>query len=89
MSQGVEALEARQLEVLNAGVADATRMQRALAQSQDEAALATLRAHGVQVLMPQDLDMSALRAATTHASQRLRERLPAELVQAYLGPTLH
>ncbi len=84
-----EALEARQLEVLNAAVADATRMQRALAQSQDEAALTALRAHGVQVLIPQELDMAALRAATAHASQRLRERLPTELVQAYLAPPLH
>jgi len=84
-----EALDATQLRALEAAVAAATSRQRALAQNQDEAALTALRAHGVQVLMPQDLDMPALRAATTHASQRLRERLPAELVQSYLAPTLH
>jgi TRAP-type C4-dicarboxylate transport system substrate-binding protein len=84
-----EALDAAQLDVLDAAVAAATGQQRALARDQDEAALTALRGHGVQVLLPQDLDLPAMRAATTHASQRLRASLPTELVQAYLTPTVH
>ena len=84
-----EALDDRQRRALDAAVAAATSTQRALAQHQDETALTALRAHGVQVLPPQDLDMAALRAATTAVSQALRARLPTELVQAYLTPTLH
>ena len=84
-----EALDATQLRALDAAVAAATSTQRALAQHQDETALTALRAHGVQVLPPQELDMPALRAATTAVSQARRARLPTELVQAYLTPTLH
>ena len=84
-----EALDDRQRRALDAAVAAATSTQRALAQHQDETALTALRAHGVQVLPPQELDMPALRAATTAVSQARRARLPTELVQAYLTPTLH
>jgi TRAP-type C4-dicarboxylate transport system substrate-binding protein len=84
-----EALDAAQLEALDAAVAEATRQQRAMARGQDDAALTALRGHGVQVLLPQDLDLPAMRAATAHASQRLRAGLPNELVQAYLVPTEH
>jgi TRAP-type C4-dicarboxylate transport system substrate-binding protein len=84
-----EALDAAQLEALDAAVAEATRQQRAMARGQDDAALTALRGHGVQVLLPQDLDLPAMRAATAHASQRLRAGLPNELVQAYLAPTEH
>ena len=84
-----EALDDTQRRALDAAVAAATSRQRALAQNKEETALAALRAHGVQVLMPQDLDMEALRAATTAVSQGLRARLPKDLVQAYLAPTLH
>ena len=84
-----EALDAAQLEALDAAVAEATRQQRAMARGQDDAALTALRGHGVQVLLPQDLDLPAMRAATAHASQRLRASLPNELVQAYLVPTEH
>jgi TRAP-type C4-dicarboxylate transport system substrate-binding protein len=84
-----EALDAAQLEALDAAVAEATRQQRAMARGQDDAALTALRGHGVRVLLPQDLDLPAMRAATAHASQRLRAGLPNELVQAYLVPTEH
>ena len=84
-----EALDDRQRRALDAAVAAATSTQRALAQHQDETALTALRAHGVQVLPPQELDMAALRAATSAVSQALRARLPTELLQAYLTPTLH
>jgi len=59
-----EALDDNQRRALDAAVATATREQRALAQRQDEAALTAMRAHGMQVLL-QELDMPALRAATT------------------------
>jgi len=84
-----EALDASQRDALNSAVAEATRQQRALARDQDDAALTALRGHGVQVLLPQDLDLPAMRSATAHASQRLRAGLPDNLVQAYLAPTLH
>ncbi|MFM8769962.1 MAG: TRAP transporter substrate-binding protein, partial [Rubrivivax sp.] len=84
-----ETLDATQLRALDAAVTAATNTQRALAQQQDETALTALRAQGVQVLPPQELDMAALRAATIAVSQALRARLPTELVQAYLTPTLH
>lgn len=84
-----EALDTAQLDLLNAAVAEATRQQRALARGQDDAALTALRGHGVQVLLPQDLDLPAMTAATARASQRLRAGLPNELVQAYLAPAVH
>ena len=83
-----EALPPAQRTALEAAVGRATREQRRLAAAQDEAALATLRAHGVQVLQPQDIDLPALHAATEPIRLRLRERLPSALVRAYLGPAL-
>ena len=84
-----ETLNAGQREALGTAVAQATQAQRALARSQDDEALAALHAQGVAVLQVDELDLPAMRRATATVSQRLRERLPRELVQAYLPPTLH
>lgn len=84
-----EALSMAQREVLDTAVAEATCTQRTLARRQDEEALAALRTQGVQVLQAQEMDLPAMRQATAALRQRLRERLPSELVQAYLPATLH
>ena len=51
--------------------------------------IAGLESSSRERLQQTRLDMAALRAATTAVSQALRARLPTELVQAYLTPTLH
>lgn len=85
----LDSLSTAQREALDAALAEATRAQRAWAGQQDEEALSALRTQGVQVLHADDLDLPAMRQATTAVSQRLRERLPAALVQAYLPTALH
>ncbi len=77
---------------LQAMVDDATALQRRSAAAQDVSALERLRAHGVQVLGPEAIDLPALRRATAAVRQDALEQLPAELVQAYLPlhpPTEH
>ena len=74
---------------LQRAVAEATTLQRQLAQAQDSSALAELQALGVQVLGPGDIDLPAMRAATAQVSAGLRQQLPAALLQAYLAPVPH
>ena len=84
-----ERLAPRQRSALHDAVAGATALQRRLAAAQDGEALAQLRAHGVQVLGPQDIDLPAWRAAAAplHAAQC--SSLAPELLAAYLPPALH
>ncbi|MBP7566613.1 MAG: TRAP transporter substrate-binding protein DctP [Burkholderiaceae bacterium] len=79
-----ESLDSRQRAQLQAAVDEATHQQRRSAAAQDETALERLRAHGVQVLMPGDIDLDALRRATRAVSAESLARLPADLVNAYL-----
>ena len=84
-----QALPAARREALDAAVRAATAAQRERAAAQDATALARLRAHGMQVLMPDDIDLPALRAATAPVTARLRQQLPAELLDAYLPQAVH
>lgn len=74
---------------LQRAVAQATAQQRELAHAQDNSALTELQALGVQVLGPGDIDLPAMRAATSAFSASLRQQLPADLLQAYLPQALH
>lgn len=79
-----EGLNATQRAELQTAVAEATAQQRKAAAAQDVTALERLRALGVQVVMPESMDLAAMREATAAVRQRYLDRLPAELVQAYL-----
>jgi TRAP-type transport system periplasmic protein len=83
------ALPQAQRSVLDAAVAQATAAQRKRAAAQDKLALAALREHGVRPLMPADLDLAAMHAATAPITARLCRQLSTDLIQAYLPHTLH
>jgi TRAP-type transport system periplasmic protein len=63
----------------------ATAEQRRLAEAEDVTALGRLRAEGVAVVAPADLDREAFRRACRAVSERERARLDPDLVAAYLG----
>ena len=83
------ALPAARRSALDEAVARATQTQRELAAAQDHSAMAQLRQHGVQVLVPEDIDLAAMRAATAPITARLSRELPAALLQAYLPHKVH
>ena len=62
-----------------------TERQRELAERQDTDALALLRSEGVEVLLPEDLDLPAFRAACRPIADRERAKLAPDLLAAYLG----
>ena len=80
-----KALSGPQQQALQAAAADATGHQRQLAADADALALIELRGHGVEVLMPSELDMASLQQATWSVNQATRQALSPELLQAYLG----
>lgn len=82
-----QGLTAPQREQLDGAVSETTALQRQLACEQDHAALAQLQAHGVQVLGPEMIDLTAMRAAAARFSAGLRQQVPAALLAAYL-PTV-
>lgn len=63
----------------------ATAEQRRLAELQDTEALAVLRAEGVLIQGPDDLDMPDFRAACAHVIERERAKLDPALLAAYLS----
>jgi TRAP-type C4-dicarboxylate transport system substrate-binding protein len=79
-----DALSRQQQQALSAAAADATRHQRKLAAEADALALVQLRSHGVEVLAPAELDMTAMREATLSINRLARQALPPALLQAYL-----
>lgn len=79
-----EQLDPTQREELQVAVDEATAKQRSSAAAQDVTALARLRAHGVQVIPAESMDVAALRQATAAVRQQYLGSLPAELVRAYL-----
>ena len=84
-----EQLSMAQRAELQAAVDEATALQRKSAAAQDDSALLRLRALGVQVLGPEDMDLPALREATATVRERYLQSLPVELVQAYLHADAH
>jgi TRAP-type transport system periplasmic protein len=76
-----------QRSALQEAVTSATLLQRELAEKADSLALSELSQHGVQVLLPDDIDLASMRLATQSASAHTRSRLPQDLVDAYLPVT--
>lgn len=79
-----EQLDPTQRGQLQVAVDEATARQRSSAAAQDATALARLRAHGVQVIPAESMDVAALRQATASVREQYLGSLPAELVRAYL-----
>lgn len=77
-------LDPGQREQLQTAVNEVTARQRSAAAAQDATALARLRAHGVQVISSDSMNVAALREATASVRQRYLNSLPADLVRAYL-----
>lgn len=63
----------------------ATTAQRGFATDEDTTALAALRAEGVDVLMPDAIDLAGFRRAVADLKAREQARLDAGLVKAYTG----
>lgn len=79
-----ESLEPAQREALHSAVVDATALQRRSAAAQNSEALARLRALGLAVLERDEIDLPALRAATSALAATQRQALPSALLRAYL-----
>jgi TRAP-type C4-dicarboxylate transport system substrate-binding protein len=75
--------EATRLQ-LEAAAWRATQMQRELAAQEDARAMAQLAQLGVQVELPQALDLVAFRRSVQSIRQRVESELPPALVDAYL-----
>lgn len=78
-----------QRQALDTAVAAATVAQRGRAAAQDHAAMAELQAHGAQVLAADQIDLTAMRAATAPVCKRLCQNLPPGLRRAYLPMAWH
>jgi TRAP-type C4-dicarboxylate transport system substrate-binding protein len=79
--QGLAATTQQQLE---AAAWRATQMQRELAAQEDARAMAQLAQLGVQVELPQALDLVAFRRSVQSIRQRVESELPPALIDAYL-----
>jgi TRAP-type C4-dicarboxylate transport system substrate-binding protein len=63
----------------------ATRLQRQLASAADAVALDELRAHGVQILEPQELDVTSFHQLAEQVILKASQTLNPDLIRAYLG----
>jgi TRAP-type C4-dicarboxylate transport system substrate-binding protein len=70
---------------LTLAVSEATQLQRQLASAADALALDELRAHGVEILEPQEIDMTAFRQQADQVILKARQALNPDLIRAYLG----
>ena len=70
-------------EDLASSAHQATCLQRELAAQEDARALARLTELGVQIVMPQDMDIAAFRAKVAPVRRQVETHLPTALVQAY------
>jgi TRAP-type transport system periplasmic protein len=62
----------------------ATRLQRELAAQEDARALMQLAQLGVQVVLPQEMDLAAFQDHVKSIRQRIESQLDSALVDAYL-----
>lgn len=62
----------------------ATRLQRELAAQEDARALMQLAQLGVQLVLPEQMDLAAFRDRVLPIRRRIESQLPSELVGAYL-----
>lgn len=82
-----ERLSASQRAALQTAVKIATTQQRAAAAAQDHAARMCLEeSGGVQIIERERLDLEAMREATASVRQSHLDRLPTDLIRAYLEP---
>jgi TRAP-type transport system periplasmic protein len=72
-------------ERLQGAAAAATTLQRKLAADEDERVLSILRADGMSILGPYDVEMDAFQRATAPIRESVARDLPAGLRDAYLG----
>jgi TRAP-type C4-dicarboxylate transport system substrate-binding protein len=69
---------------LDETASEATRLQRDLAAREDARALTQLAQLGVQVVLPQDMDLAAFRDRVRPIRQLIESQLSPALVEAYL-----
>ena len=62
----------------------ATRLQRELAAQEDARALTQLAQLGVQLVLPQEMDLTAFHDRVQPIRRQLESQLPSALVDAYL-----
>jgi TRAP-type C4-dicarboxylate transport system substrate-binding protein len=80
-----DALPRPSAEALTAAAAAATAAQRRFATEEDVTALAALRGQGVNVLMPDEIDLAGFRQAVAALKAREQARLDQDLVAAYIS----
>jgi TRAP-type C4-dicarboxylate transport system substrate-binding protein len=76
-------LTAQDRAILQEAIAEVTPLQRSWAIEEDTRALDLLPGMGVQVLGPEQLDLSAFRAATASVHQAVCAELPRPLLDAF------
>jgi len=62
----------------------ATRLQRELAAQEDARALTQLAQLGVQVVLPEQMDLAAFRSRVHPIRRKIESQLPSALADAYL-----
>jgi TRAP-type C4-dicarboxylate transport system substrate-binding protein len=78
-----DALTAAQREAVLRAAQGVTEMQRSSAAREDEEGVAFMRSKGVEVLMPEDIDLAAMRERCKAVSEEACAALPPALVAAY------
>jgi TRAP-type C4-dicarboxylate transport system substrate-binding protein len=63
----------------------ATQLQRSLAAQEDDRARTRLQQLGVQVVLPQDMDIAAFQSRVLPVRQQVEQQLSRELLNAYLN----
>lgn len=81
-----DALPPEAQAAVQAAAREATLAQRAAAAAEDVRGLAFLADKGVQVVMPQDIDLAAMRECCKDVTAQACAHLPPELVAAYGQP---
>jgi TRAP-type transport system periplasmic protein len=79
-----QALPPEQQAQIQTAATLATQAQRQRAAAEDTLALAQLRSHGVQVIMPEALDKASFRQAIAAIDHQQRQAIAPELLRAYL-----
>jgi TRAP-type C4-dicarboxylate transport system substrate-binding protein len=81
-------LAAQEQDAVLHAARETTRLQRALAASEDSHAKAYLAERGVQVVQAGDIDLASMQKATRHIVDRQRMTLPPELLRGYLDQVM-
>ena len=78
-----EGLTGEQQRTVTAAAQGVTEFQRQSAAKEDEDGIAFLRSKGVAVVMPEEIDLAAMRACCAPVAAQACANLPKELVAAY------